>query len=124
MNISASEALESASTRVAGETQKNLATYVVPKDNALASTDEFIGGNEQEPPPDLFGRLVSKDSLKRAWIQLKSHPGMLTPGATSQTLEGISEVWFEKASEALLAGTYQCPHRKKQLREQRLADSP
>ena len=112
-NISASKVLERYSTRVAGETRKNLATYVVPKDNALASTDKFIGGNEQEPPPDLFERLVSKDSLKRAWIQFKSHPGMLTPGSTPQTLEGISEVWFEKASEALMAGTYQYPHRRR-----------
>lgn len=105
----------SATTRVAGETRKNLATYAGPKDNTLASTDEFIGGNEQANvvPSDLFERLVSKDSLKRAWIQLKSNPGMLTLGTTSQTLEGISEVWFEKASEALLAGTYKYPHRRR-----------
>lgn len=38
---------------------------------------------------------------------------MLTPGTTLQTLEGISELWFEKASEALMAGTYKYPHRRR-----------
>ena len=81
----------------------------MPKDNALASTYEFIGGNEQEPAPDLFSAPPGQPSASLDPVEKSSG----TPGSTSQTLEGISEVWFEKASEALLAGTYQYPHRRR-----------
>lgn len=60
-----------------------------------------------------FESLVSKESLKAAWVQLKSHPGMMTPGASTQTLSGIDESWFDKASKALIAGTYKYPKRRR-----------
>jgi retron-type reverse transcriptase len=57
--------------------------------------------------------MVSEENLRAAWAQLKSNPGMLTPGTTGVTLDGISEQWFSKASAALLKGTYEYPKKRR-----------
>lgn len=62
---------------------------------------------------NFFENAISVENLKAAWYQLKSNPGMLTPGATSSTLNGITERWFIKTNERLLNGTYIYPIRKR-----------
>lgn len=50
--------------------------------------------------------IANVDMLKYAYNQIKSKPGNLTPGTDKETLDGISEEWFHKASRALLTGEY------------------
>lgn len=89
----------------AGETRKTTDTQEVPVDNASANGIIHSG---------LFERAVSPKSLKAAWVQLKSQPGMLTPGVTKGEgrEHGISEDWFLKTSELLKSGQYKYPHRR------------
>ena len=87
-----------------GETRKTLDTQEDPTDNA--SADGMIHS-------ELFESAVSPESLKAAWVQLKSHPGMIKPGVTKETLDGINEDWFFKASELLKSGQYKYPHRRR-----------
>lgn len=60
-----------------------------------------------------YEEIVSEDNLRAAWAQLKSNPGMQTPGVTKETLDGISEQWFKKASEALKKGKYEYPKKRR-----------
>ena len=50
--------------------------------------------------------IANVDMLKHAYNQIKSKPGNLTPGADTETLDGISDEWFQKASRALITGDY------------------
>jgi retron-type reverse transcriptase len=60
-----------------------------------------------------FEELVSTDSLRSAWVQLKSNPGMLTRGATEETLDKLEATWFEQTSKALIKGDFKYPHRRR-----------
>lgn len=60
-----------------------------------------------------YEQIVSEENLRAAWVQMKSNPGMQTPGVTKETLDGISEQWFTKASEALTKGTYEYPKKRR-----------
>lgn len=60
-----------------------------------------------------YENIVSEKALKAAWAQLKSNPGMMTPGASPETLSGISEGWFRRASEALMAGNFEYPKKRR-----------
>lgn len=50
---------------------------------------------------ELFYKATSVEALIEAWHQLKSRPGMHTPGSDNETLQGISKQWFETVSEKL-----------------------
>lgn len=63
----------------------------------------------------LFERAVSVGSLKKAWLALKSKPGMSTKGKDNVTLSGISDAWFIKTSIKLLEGSYLYPNRRRVL---------
>lgn len=52
------------------------------------------------------------DNLLASWQQLKSGQGMSTPGTDSTTLHKIDLVWFEKASQALISGTFKYPRKR------------
>lgn len=110
-----------------GETRKTLETQEDPMDNASANGMIPRGScSAPSSPPncrlrsaqasinsELFESTVSPESLKAAWVQLKSNPGMMTPGVTKETLDGIDEDWFFKASELLKSGQYKYPHRRR-----------
>ena len=74
----------------------------------VAASEVIIYNNK-----DFYENMVSVSRLKIAWTQLKSNPGMMTPGATPETLNKISEKWFVKTSEALLKNQYQYPMRRR-----------
>ena len=61
----------------------------------------------------LFEEAVSVASLKKAWVQLRSHPGMMTQGVTPEPLDKIDESWFEQTSKKLLQGNYKYPNRRR-----------
>nr|YP_010338938.1 putative reverse transcriptase protein [Erythrolobus coxiae]UNJ19010.1 putative reverse transcriptase protein [Erythrolobus coxiae] len=60
-----------------------------------------------------FEDLISEEKLRAAWIQIKSNPGMMTPGASSQTLNYLSDDWFKVTSEKLRAGTFIYPKKRR-----------
>ena len=45
--------------------------------------------------------------LQSAYQQIKSNPGSMAKGSDSETLDGLNEEWFVKASERLLNGSYE-----------------
>ena len=57
----------------------------------------------------LFEEAVSVASLQKAWVQLRSNPGMMTRGVKPETLDKIDESWFEQTSKKLLQGNYKYP---------------
>jgi len=60
-----------------------------------------------------FEEIVSPDKLKSAWYQLKSNPGMLTHGISTETLNKIEDSWFVKTSEKLIKGEFRYPLRRR-----------
>ena len=60
-----------------------------------------------------FENLVSPESLRSAWVQLKSNPGMLTRGATSETINLIEDSLFEQMSKKLIQGNYKYPSKRR-----------
>jgi retron-type reverse transcriptase len=58
---------------------------------------------------ELFYKATSTEALIEAWTQLKSNPGMLTPGSDNETLQSISKHWFETVSEKLRKGHMMYP---------------
>jgi hypothetical protein len=48
-----------------------------------------------------FKDLVSPENLRNAWVQLKSNPGMLTRGATDETLNSIELLFVVKFLDGL-----------------------
>jgi group II intron reverse transcriptase/maturase len=56
----------------------------------------------------LYRIIAHKKTLMMAYTRIKSIPGNLTPGGDpeKETLDGINERWFERASEKLIKGTY------------------
>jgi Reverse transcriptase (RNA-dependent DNA polymerase) len=60
-----------------------------------------------------FKDLVSPENLRNAWVQLRSNPGMLTRGASAETLNKIEASWFEQASEKLIQGNFEYPNRRR-----------
>jgi retron-type reverse transcriptase len=60
-----------------------------------------------------FKDLVSPENLRNAWVQLKSKPGMLTRGATDETLNSIENSWFEQTSQKLIKGHYKYPNKRR-----------
>jgi retron-type reverse transcriptase len=91
----------------AGEARNDLAHLDVPRDNALAPTQGVCTDSR-----NLFTHAVSTESLLSAWHELKSNPGMLTPGTDTTTLNKIDMSWFQKTSRQLLEGTYVYPNRR------------
>lgn len=60
-----------------------------------------------------FDDLVSPENLRNAWVQLKSNPGMLTRGATNETLNLIKDLWFENTSKKLIQGNFKYPNKRR-----------
>ena len=118
---------------VPGEALKDLTPKMVIGDMAPAPADELgplpyvssddgVSSETGKSPADTCGKevklpsydeIVSEKNLRAAWAQLKSNPGMQTPGVTKETLDGISELWFKKASDALKKGTYEYPKKRR-----------
>lgn len=61
----------------------------------------------------LFDLAVTPEKLVEAWYQLKSNPGMMTPGPDLETLDKISKHWFETTSKKLTDGTFKYPPAKR-----------
>lgn len=103
--------------RVAGEASKGEevpVSTIQPSstDNVPADTKSYI--NEKKMSNiSLFEEAVSVASLKKAWAQLRSNPGMMTPGVTPETLDKIDESWFEHTSNKLLKGDFKYPNRRR-----------
>lgn len=57
----------------------------------------------------LYKTMCSKQVLKMAYARIMSNPGNLTPGGDpdKETLDGITDEWFDKASKKLLNGSYE-----------------
>jgi len=81
----------------------------------MLSNNELAPFGIKYPSNDekLFDVICSVNSLKAAWFELKSRPGMMTPGSGSETINKISQGWFEKTSEELLKGTFEYPKNRK-----------
>ena len=76
-----------------------------PTNNTHTSEMKGILNNDK----DLFYKATSPEALMEAWTQLKSKPGMHTPGSDNETLQGISKQWFETVSEKLRKGSMKYP---------------
>jgi retron-type reverse transcriptase len=63
--------------------------------------------------PMSFNTLISPDNLRVAWMQLKSNPGMLTRGATDETINNIEDAWFLETSRKLIKGNFEYPRRRR-----------
>ena len=50
--------------------------------------------------------ISSVETLKMAYEMIKSNPGNMTRGTDEETLDGISNSWFERASDELERETY------------------
>jgi len=46
-------------------------------------------------------------TLQLAYEIIKSNKGNMSPGATNETLDGMSQAWFYKTSANIIKGTYQ-----------------
>lgn len=73
----------------------------------------IIVNNIKKPIKLNFEKIVSPDNLKSAWYQLKSNPGMLTYGTSSETLNRLNESWFVTTSENLTKGKLEYPMRRR-----------
>jgi retron-type reverse transcriptase len=107
---------------VAGETRKYFSTLLGESENGSASLSNVTNDKEHEidlnwfrNDEKLFERAVSVESLKRAWFMLKSNQGMMTVGTSRETLNGISNHWFEATSKKLLDGSFKYPNRRRAL---------
>lgn len=98
-------AVSAESRSPAGELLKTTGNHESLLDNVVAY--------DPKSNSHLFLKAVSSSNLKVAWHQLKSKPGMMTPGTSGKTLSGIDEAWFEKASQLLMKGEYKFPHRRR-----------
>lgn len=38
---------------------------------------------------NFYNNIISEENLRAAWIQLKSNPGMMTSGASTETLNNL-----------------------------------
>lgn len=64
----------------------------------------------------LFLKSVTSNALIEAWYQLRSNPGMLTKGSGEETINKISDAWFQKISELLREGGMKYPSaRRKEI---------
>jgi retron-type reverse transcriptase len=115
--------------RVIGETRKRPAPKLATGNNVLATVEKAsLLQSERSEPREIneitetsavrhenlrYEDIVSEKALRVAWVQLKSNPGMMTPGASPGTFDGISEEWFKKASQALLEGNYEYPKKRR-----------
>ena len=68
--------------------------------------NESNGEANKKNKDSIFIFVCSVDSLKSAYSQIKSNPGMLTPGNAKETLQNISEEWFTRTSKLLLTHKY------------------
>jgi hypothetical protein len=68
--------------------------------------NEPNGEANKKNKDSIFISVCSVDSLKSAYSQIKSNPGMLTPGNAKETLQNISEEWFTRTSKLLLTHKY------------------
>ena len=102
---------------VAGEIRKYFSTLSGESKNGSASL--FNSTSDKKHGVNLiwfrndekfFERAVSVGSLKRAWSLLKSNQGMMTVSISRETLNGISDHWFEAASKKLLDGSFKYPN--------------
>lgn len=76
----------------------------------MKDKDKLIIVNSEKKPIKLnFEEIASPDNLKSAWYQLKSNPGMLTYGTSTETLNKIDDSWFKKISAKLINGTLKYP---------------
>jgi group II intron reverse transcriptase/maturase len=53
-----------------------------------------------------FNLISDPNMLKAAYLTIKSKPGMMTEGSDEETLDGITDEWFEKQSELLKSEKY------------------
>lgn len=54
----------------------------------------------------LIEEITKKGNLERAYIEIKSKPGNMTPGGERETLEGISKGWMKRTRTQINKGTY------------------
>nr|YP_009720770.1 putative LAGLIDADG DNA endonuclease [Ostreobium quekettii]QGQ61982.1 putative LAGLIDADG DNA endonuclease [Ostreobium quekettii] len=106
--------------RVAGEASKGGGVYTSSMvyqpplpDTVPADIGDSARKTGKQFNKSLFEEAVSVASLKKAWVQLRSNPGMMTQGVTPETLDKIDESWFEQTSKRLLQGNYKYPNRRR-----------
>lgn len=94
-----------------GEIRENPQGQVLDGNNVSALIRECPNTTDK-----LFDLIVTRDNLIAAWHQLKSNPGMMTPGTGTETLNKIDMSWFDKTSKALRLGEYSYPKRRRRSR--------
>lgn len=100
-----------------GETRKAPGRVITQPGKIVSAPATIINGRKlflmEGVTLPRFEKFVSADSLRSAWVQLKSNPGMLTRGATEETLHKLEATWFERTSKALIHGNFKYPHRRR-----------
>jgi hypothetical protein len=99
------------SRKVIGEVRKNKFSSWSKMNN---EPTDFIHDKEKRQYKfsnnhELFYKASHVEVLIEAWSQLKSNPGMLTPGFEIETLHRISKQWFDKISQKLRGGGMKYP---------------
>lgn len=96
------------------DTRSNLSTSGDQRDTSIVPTGLEVNGEANKKNKDsIFISICSVDSLKSAYYQIKSNPGMLTPGDSKVTLDSICEEWFTRTSKLLLTHKYNFGIRKR-----------
>jgi hypothetical protein len=96
------------------DTRSNLSTSGDQRDTSIVPTGLEVNGEANKKNKDsTFFSICSVDSLKSAYYQIKSNPGMLTPGDSKVTLNSICEEWFTRTSKLLLTHKYDFGIRKR-----------
>lgn len=78
------------------EIQTSLKVLAKQLDNHIDTSGKYNG----------IIRLISVDLLKYSYSLIKSNPGNLTKGSSPETLDRISNAWFEKTAKDILQGRF------------------
>ncbi len=55
----------------------------------------------------LYKSIANSNTLTRAYLNIKSKPGNMTPGSDNVTLDGVSTLLIEELTESLRRGSFQ-----------------
>ena len=88
---------------------RNVVSLSCAKRNfSSGESHEFIKLNVQKGKYNNLTEVISDVGfLQGAYQKIKSNPGVLAPGSSKVTLDGLGESWFSKTSSRLADGSYQ-----------------
>lgn len=75
--------------------------------NGRGSLEEMLVYNEDGKCINAYETLSKIEVLQTAYMNIKSEPGNMTPGADMETLDGITMKWFKETVEKLKTEQFQ-----------------